>query len=231
MKPLTFFPLRNPFLLVLLSFIAFIASFCIAYQQDAARVTELGKLAWAHLSYAEELKDDMAVIDWSKNLEKMDTMRAFQATVNSKGIAKGGNQDYLPATVSEGVSYLFPSDWSFCVISPKGLQSQVELTMIFKTWPGPFFWGLFTFFACLICGCVWGLSVFSVRAGPPKMKTVLMETSGPPIAPPPSAQPMAKPIGTALEKNTSYLFIDRNYVIRQVSPEAAGLLKKKPRIS
>ena len=82
MKPLVFFPLRNLLLLVLLALIAFIVSFGVAYQQDEARVMDFGKLAWAHLSYAEELKDDMAVIDWSKNLEKMDTIRAFQ--VNCK---------------------------------------------------------------------------------------------------------------------------------------------------
>ena len=49
-------------LLLFSPLLAFGLGFTFAYQQDQLRVSELGRIAWLHFQYAEELKDDMAVI-------------------------------------------------------------------------------------------------------------------------------------------------------------------------
>ena len=229
MKSSTLFPRRILLPSFLLSTLAFLLGFGIAYQQDAAYVANFGKLAWLHLSYAEELKDDMAVIDWSKNLEKLDAVKAFQVRLNSKSIAEGGNANFLPAVAPDGVAYRFPSDWSFRTASGKDNASPLEFLLLLHSSPGPFLWGLFTFLACFAGGCALGLLAPSKPAETLKVKAT---PDGKPGHAKPDAllptQPLAGPAGNPLDKNTPYLFIDRNYVIREVSPEAAVFLQKKP---
>ena len=225
MKSPPLFPRRILFPSFALALLAFVAGFGIAYQQDAAHVMELGRLAWLHLAYAQELKDDMATIDWSKNLEGLETVRAFQATANSKTIAQGGNANYLPAAAPEGTAYLFPSDWSYRETSPKGSLAPMEFTIVFHAWPGPALWGSFFFLACCAGGLGWGL--LSRRVPAPNVEREPVKK--PPFSPAPPAmpKPAVKPSGIALGENATYLFIDKKYVIRQATPEAAKLLRKK----
>lgn len=77
------------FLTLCLSVLAFSLVFSLSFQQDRAQVAEIGYLAWSHFFYAAELKDDMAVIDWSKNLEKLESVRAFLVEADSKNVARG----------------------------------------------------------------------------------------------------------------------------------------------
>ncbi|HJT24776.1 MAG TPA: hypothetical protein VJ873_09380, partial [bacterium] len=189
-----------------------------------------GNLAWLHLSYAEELKDDMAVIDWSKNLEKLDSVRAFQVLSNSKIVAEGGNKNYLPSSVPQGVAYFFPSEWSFRVGSGKPQAPAEEFTLVLHLGPGPLLWGLFVFGACLAGGCAVG---FFLKWGAPApshpAKSAPAEKASPSI-PASSAETRApaKSAVASLKKNTAYLFIDKDYVIRQISPEAASFFQKQP---
>ncbi len=82
--------IRHPLIrLLLFSTLAFASGFGLAYRQDRIRAEEIGRLTWSHFSYAEELKDDMAVIDWSNDMKNLDGLRVFQADLNSKVIAEG----------------------------------------------------------------------------------------------------------------------------------------------
>lgn len=217
-----------PFLLC--SFLAFLSGFGLAYRQDEIQASNIGDLAWLHLSYAEELKDDMAVIDWSKNLEKLDSVQAFQVVLNSKIIAEGGNKNYLPSSVPQGVAYLFPSEWSFRVGSEKPQVPPVEFTLVLHLGPGPLLWGLFVFGFCLAGGC--GVGFFSRRVVPAPShpaKSAPAEKAIPSTsATPAETRAPVKSAVALLKKNTAYLFIDKDYVIRQTSPEAASFFQKQP---
>lgn len=212
---------------LLLAIPAFFLGFGLAYHQDEIQALNVGNLAWLHLSYAEELKDDMAIIDWSKNLEKLDGLRAFEVISGSKIIAEGGNRNYLPSAVPEGAAYLFPGDWTLRMVSEKPPAPSLEFTLVLHPWPGPLFLGGIFFGICLASGCALGW--FSIKAS---LKPISMKTFPDEIAQ--SATPAVlmgnrgpgKSTAASLKKNTAYLFIDKDYVIRQVSPEAAAFLKK-----
>lgn len=221
------FPIRVFFPSLVLALSASLAGFEIAYQQDASQIADSGRLAWLHLAYAQELKDDMAIIDWSKNLEKLGTVRVFQATSNSKTIVQGGNANYLPSAVPDGVAYLFPSDWSYQETSPKSASNSLEFTAVFHSWPGPFLWGCFCFLVSFVSSC--GLSFLSrltatssakTGSGPAKEQAPVHLTSSVTVKLP--AKPTVIPFG----KNDARLLIDNSYIIRQVTPEAASLLHK-----
>ncbi len=227
-SPFSFHRRRLLFFLFLLPILAFPVAFLTAYQGDAVRVMSLGQLAWAHLSYAEELKDDMAVIDWSKNLERLEDVRAFQVALNSKVVAQGGNIKYIPAKPAPGVSFLYPSDWSFQSTSNQGPLSSLQFTAVFHSWPGPFFWGVF---ASLLCGGTGMILVFlspSASASAAPRTDILYGPADRPSNPAPVSSFQDHPFPSNPWKGSqSCLFIDKTYVIRQVSPEVAGLLLKK----
>jgi hypothetical protein len=228
MKSLLPFSFQNVLLLISSSLLASIMGFGIAYQQDSARFKDLGMIAWAHLTYAEEMKDDMAVIDWSKNLEKLDIVKAFKFSLGSKKVAEGGNLNFLPATVSEGAAFLFPSDWSFRILSSKDPQEVASLTIVFHSWPGPFFWSIFLFSACLICGGVSAFFSAASRATPSKTNITSTNRNNDSTVTASPIRPAMEPQSAPLIKNAPYLFFDKNYVILKVAPEAAGYFKKKP---
>ncbi len=222
------FPSRSLLLLFLLPLLAFPAAFFTAYQGELVRVTALGQLSWAHLSYAEELKDDMAVIDWSKNLERLPGMRAFQVVLDSKVVAQGGNLEYLPQRPVSGVYFLFPSDWSFQSGSHRGPHLSLKFTVVFHSWPGPFFWGLFAFLSCWSTGAIMLLVSRTGSASGALPAATLYGTGQWPSTLAPEGSFQKQPAMAApWLGDRPYLFIDKNYVIRQVSPEAAGALLKK----
>jgi hypothetical protein len=220
-------PPRGLLLLFLLSLVFSFLAFFTAYQQDVARVSSLGQLAWAHLSYAEELKDDMAVIDWSKNLENLEDIRAFQVTSNSKVIAEGGNRNCLPTTSAPGVTYRFPSDWNFQTIASKGPLSPMEFTLVLHSGPSPFLLGLFSFFASWVVG--YGTAFLSHPTPAPSSKKILVpydpHDSQAPL--PSAVRPAIGPSTDSTARKEACFFIDKNYVIRQASAEVAGCLQKK----
>lgn len=215
-------PPRALFLLLVLSFACSFSAFFLGYHQDSARVSSLGQLAWAHLSYAEELKDDMGVIDWSKNLEKLDAVRAFQVVLGSKVLAEGGNRNSLPTQAAPGVAYLFPSDWSFQRTASQGSLAPMEFTLLLHLGPGPFLWGLFAFFLSWVIGYGTALGV-SPAAMPSKVPTAYEPHSPTPVLQP--FQHRGTSPGLSDQKG-AVLFIDKNYVIQQASHEAAAQLQK-----
>lgn len=176
-------------------------------------------MAWAHLHYALELKDDMAVIDWSKNLEKMDSVLAFKATVDSRSIAEGGNRNLLPTGNTMGPTYRFPTDWVFVIGGAAGSASPKELTVIFRFGPGPPGWGFLMGGMALLAGI---LGLFMMPAGIPERLS--------PTTDPKPSKPLPKknlnPVPSKMDTQKPYLFLDKNYVIQQTTPEAAKLFQK-----
>ncbi|HXL73722.1 MAG TPA: hypothetical protein VN963_08870, partial [bacterium] len=79
-----------------LSLAAGALGFCLSYQEEQTRFYEMSSVAESHLIYALQLKDDMALIDWSKDLEKLPSVLTFQARSGSKVVADGGNKDMCP---------------------------------------------------------------------------------------------------------------------------------------
>ncbi len=216
--------IHKPNLLIPLTFsiLAFVSGFGISYQQDIARVKEVGQLAWLHLEYAEELKDDMAIIDWSKNLQKLDGILAFQALNDTKLIAEGGNRNFLPAVKKLGVSYLFPAKWIFDTELTNADKMRKEFTMVYRAWPGPLIWGLFTFLLCFVVGVV--TPVLAAFFSP---VNILKPPPSPTVSKPKVILPAVQPQNPSPSKNEKpFLFLDKNYVIQQVTPEAAKLLRR-----
>src|ERR1700752_1919282 len=98
---------HKPFwpLLLALSALAFVLGVGLSLYQDQERFAELGGLTQGHLTYALQLRDDMAVIDWAKALERSPSVIVFQTKGSSGNLAQGGNQALFPASVNDGLTY------------------------------------------------------------------------------------------------------------------------------
>src|SRR6185503_4427528 len=126
----------------ILASVCFGAGFVLSYREDMMNYSEMGRLAQAHLVYAFELRDDMSMIDWSKNLEKSESILAFRAASDSKIFAEGGNRDHLARTMPDTVSYHFPFQWSYHERLKSASLPSTDLVIVFRTRTGPLFWGL-----------------------------------------------------------------------------------------
>ncbi|HTA76133.1 MAG TPA: hypothetical protein VK791_03130 [bacterium] len=188
--------------------------FTLSYQDEQTRFSQMASIAESHLSYAAQLKDDMALIDWSKGLEKLPSILAFRANLDTKVLAEGGNKQFCPATAPNGVSFEFPYRW---VIHWQKDSTMLELTLVFQNFRGPLFWALCAIFICL--GTGWGL--ISYLSSP---KTLSSSTQ--------KIAPIKKPSVLNLIVETSNdqsftLALDKDYVICQVTPLAARALDKQ----
>jgi hypothetical protein len=211
------------FFLSILSFFAFGAGFTISYQQDQIHVLELGQIIESHLNYALEMKDDMAMIDWSKNLEKLNHILAYRAFVNSKVAVEGGNRNLISGDIVEGISYKFPSDWVFRQAFHGTPQASQEMVFYYHSPTGPFRWGFLNFIVCYLTGgLVWFFAPKGKIAVPNPGSKIEKKKNQPiqtldvkptPINSPPGSKP--------------FLFLDKNYVIQQISYEAAQILNKE----
>jgi hypothetical protein len=211
------------FTLLLFPLLAFALAFELAYQQDKIRVAETGQLAWFHFLYAEELKDDMAVIDWSKNTGNLSGLRAFQVKVNSKVVAEGGNRDFLTDSTAEVIRYHFPSGWTYHVTSKSGSQDLNEFTLEINTWPGPFLWGLLFLAGSFLSGCLLAFQTKNSKSSPSIIVPApasRKEWTGQSLA---SSSAVPEP-DKNLPQGESFLLIDKNYMIKQASAGAAELL-------
>ena len=119
--------------------------FIFSYQDEQTRFSEMGLLAQSHLNYALQLKDDMALIDWSKGLEKLPSVSAFQAVSDTKVIAEGGNKQLCPSVLTDGVSFRFPYCWIVQTSLRKDSATPIALTLVFQNLRGPLFWSLLLF--------------------------------------------------------------------------------------
>jgi hypothetical protein len=220
MRP-AFRPVNNPLLFsIFFSTLAFGGAFWFSLQRDRDQAAELGQLAQSHLSYALQLRDDMAVIDWARSLEKSNHISAFQATVQSKQVAQGGNENFIPAQTRPGLHFRFPSNWIFrSDWTVEGSDSN-RLLLVYHPSPGPLAIG----FAVSI-GCFLALYATARLSTRPRSQSS-SQPMEPALSSPTRAQPL--PIPQAEVDGKKFLFLDRNYVIRKISPEAAQLLGREP---
>jgi len=215
---------RSAFLTgLLLSFAVSSAVFTVSYRQDHARALESTRMVWGHLLYAVRLRDDMAIIDWAKDLEQFESIRYFQAMDGSKTIAEGGNREYLSSRPVQMIQYQFPSRWILHLESHReGLQNWT-LDLVYGTFPGPFYGALGAF--------VWGVVLvliplgFMGRGPAPVPDPIVTFPHGPASQRIPELKPGPN---TAWDPNRPSLFLDRNYVIQHVTPSAADLFLKTP---
>jgi hypothetical protein len=215
-------PQRTPKSLWTVVFIAALAAamlgFILSYQDEQRRFLEMDSMAESHLNYALQLKDDMALIDWSKSLEKLSSVSAFQAISNSKVVAEGGNKQLCPSISPNGVSFNFPYRWMVHSSFRKDSATPGELIVVFQDLRGPLFWGLFLFFVCL--GQGW---ILTRMGGLAKKRSFL-------IAPTTSSQKdtiIPKPIASMADDKGFTLVLDKDYMICQVTPLAAKALGRQ----
>ena len=228
MSPISFNRLGGPAFLFLIPLLALALGFVLSYQQDQLRVSELGRIAWLHFLYAEELKDDMAVIDWSKNLEKLENVRAFEAKVDSKTVA--GRKSGLPFVRNPRRGFLsFSIRWSYHVFSAKEGSPIKEFILVCHSSPGPFLWALFSFFASCLSAAGACLSIL-LKQKPVSSKDPSLSRN--PITVSPSANPIPslKSHSKSMLENIPFLFLDKQYVIQEVSPQAGVFWAINPSI-
>ncbi len=214
--------LKNPMPGILgLCLICFLSGFWLTCQQGAQRVDEETRLALSHLAYALQMKDDLAVIDFSHNLEKMDSVIAFQALQDSKTVCAGGNRGALLNQAAPGVHFIFPSQWVCSQITGESQAHPLTLILVLQMNPGPFLGGLVGLLGCLFTGLlVW--VVISKKTLSPEAPR---ET--PPIKGNPGSVEISRtPVDLSAFTGKPFLLLDENYVVIQVSPQALPLLRK-----
>jgi hypothetical protein len=216
-------PQRAPKSLWTFVFIAALAAatigFILSYQDEQTRFSEMGLIAESHLNYALQLKDDMALIDWSKGLEKLPSISAFQAVSDSKVVAEGGNKQLCPPIAADGISFQFPYRWMVHFSFRKDSVTPIALTLVFQDLRGPLFWGLFTFLACL--GLGWALIGLG---GLSKKLSSFPESTVSPLKNDPT---VVKPIVSIKNDESFTLVLDKDYIICQVTASAAKALGRQ----
>ena len=207
----------------LLPFFTFIIGFFISYQQDRIHVSEVGHLAWLHWRYASDLKDDMAVIDWSKNLEGMEAILAFQVKSGPNIITDGGNREYLGVRNQDGISFELPDRWSYVQSLKKDSPASDQFTMVYHSVPGPLLWGLVTSAASLLPLLMSG---FISKDSSKNQKNNPGGSSSLGVPSQASSTPILPADPPSVKINNPHIFIDKHYLIQQVTPEAALWLQK-----
>lgn len=204
------------------SLLAFLLMAGFAFQQERRQVSLMGEMAWNHLNYALSLRDDMGLIDWGKGLESMENIRGFRFGTSDTAVIEGGNQDRVAMATSEGIRFLFPSDWLFEKNTAPGMKVQGTLLLVYHPSLGPLAWGsLGTTIVLLTTLLSWVLSSRSTRearpAPTPSTKEVPRQKQGveDPLVPTGALPPYS-------------LFIDSGYVIRKAAPGTAALFGQEP---
>lgn len=208
--------------LVAFSLAAFGLVFGVAFRERSNRISEVAQLAQAHLIYALKQKDDMAIIDWSKDLEKMENVLAFQVNLNQNRVAEGGNRDFLSNPGREGTSFRSAFQWSRHLEVGGESLSRLDFLLIYCSKPDPLLYGGGAFFFCFLAGG-WFLLVVAhgLSAQNPRNDT---------FAPAPlEAQPPAKVLPAGLhsgDPEIPFLFLDKNYIIQEANAKASKLLQE-----
>jgi hypothetical protein len=199
---------------------ASLATFSISYRLDYAHASEAASLARHHWLYAVEMNDDMAVIDWSKNLENLDNVKAFQASVNGKSSASGGNRHFLPSAFREGVFFVFPDTWTYGWRDAPLGQNSRELILVFRFRPGPVLLCFLVFLSCIVTAFLAGSRVQNTAPLPSAIK----EAGDPGCGPGGSSPLPASVEAQSNDAETAFLFLDKQFIIRRVSSRAASIL-------
>ncbi len=203
----------------ILASVCFGAGYVLSYREDVNRYGEMGRLAQDHLAYALQLKDDMSMIDWSKSLEKFESVRAFRASSGSKIFAEGGNRDHLAQVIPDNVAYHFPVLWSYHDTLKNGSLPSVDLVIVFQTRTGPLFWGFCFWAASFITGLIVSAWISGTTIAP-KPETDIKEEVNP-------KQPARglEPVYSKLTAAGSHaIFVDKHYVVQEATPMAGNAL-------
>jgi len=202
------------------SSLVFAFTYGFAVSERTERVKEVAQLAQAHLVYALKQKDDMGVIDWSKDLEKMENVLAFQATLNQKSVIEGGNRDLLLNPGRIGTFYRSSAQWVQLSGDGAEVQNQLDFSLIYRSKPDPVLFGFVAFLFSLLLG---GFGLFSAGHRE-ELKVDLQRSILTPSAPPPAVKVLpANPLRGETEK--PFLFLDHNYIIQQATAQASRLLQ------
>lgn len=208
-------PKLQRIIVLTLSLTAGTLGFYLSYQEEQTRFSEMTAIAESHLIYALQLKDDMALIDWSKSLEKLPSILAFQARSGSKVMAAGGNEQVCPILSTDGFSFNFPYRWTVHSTFNKTSGTPTDLTIVFQDFHGPILWAI----------CLFGVS-FATGFILIRLK-VLPKTNLPtPHSEVPAIQTtaVANPSVLKVDDKSSSLMLDADYMISQVTPLAAKAL-------
>jgi hypothetical protein len=216
---------KQPFWAILcLSALTAIAAFGIAYRQDQKSISQATQLALGHLIYALQMKDDMAVIDWEHELETTGGWLGFQVSTGSKVIAEGGNRNVLtPRPDAAGLSYRFPDQWILLWRSGGPPATQAEVVACCRSWPGPVLWGLMGFAGCFLSGMTASWRTTHGWKGSPVPPAGAARV--PPV-PFPTTE-LQGPEKTTGPAESPFLMLDKNFIIQQISPQAADLFGKE----
>jgi hypothetical protein len=198
--------------LLVLSLAAGTLGFSLSYQDEQTRFLEMISVAQSHFTYALQLKDDMAMIDWSKDLEKLPSVLTFQAHSGSKVIADGGNKEMCPVVSHDGFSFDFPYRWIVHSTFNKETGTPADLTIVFQDFHGPLLWCVCLFSVSFITG----LLLFRLKAAP-----ITKLITPPPIVSVIKNSEVLQPKGSAVDEKSLTLTLDADYLIFQATPLAA----------
>lgn len=189
--------------------------FYLSYQDEQTRFSEMSSVAESHLIYALQLKDDMALIDWSKSLEKLPSVLTFQAHSGSKVIVAGGNEQMCPVVSSDGLSFDFPYRWTVRSTFNKELGTPTDLIIVFQDFHGPLLWA-----GCLfLVSFATGLILIRLKVMP-KINLSAPHSAVPAF----QTEVVAKSFILEVDDKSSTLALDADYMICQVTPLAAKAL-------
>jgi|GEM_PF-6842578 len=215
-------PMPSSILWVLVSLAAFIGAFQTAYYQDIRKMKDLTDLALSHFQYADSLHDDMGIIDWAKDLEKLDEVRAFRIKINERIVVEGGNRDLLPPTIQEGAFYHLPSNWTYQVTSASNPAQIKTFDLVFSSSPGPLSWGLAVGFWTLFTGAVFLYFPFlAARKNAPSQSRRLEESDPQPLVRNQNSDPQE-----VRSTGSDILFVDSHFIIHEAGDGVASLLGK-----
>jgi hypothetical protein len=198
--------------LLVLSLAAGTLGFSLSYQDEQTRFLEMISVAQSHFTYALQLKDDMAMIDWSKGLEKLPSVLTFQAHSGSKVIAEGGNKEMCPVVSNDGLSFSFPYHWIVHSTFNKETGTPADLTIVFQDFHGPFLWGVCLFSVSFIAGLI----LFRLKAPP-----ITHSLTPAPIVSVIKNSDVVQPKVLAVDEKSLTLTLDADYLIFQATPLAA----------
>ncbi len=217
MAPVNFLPkpFSRPVLFVGIAFILlFAGGYGLAYSLSYDRAASEAQLSIDHLSYILEVKDDMGLIDWSKSIEKLDDLLAYDVLINGVSKISGGNKTLVPQNLAEGLSFHFPAQWNF-LWNPA--NKTYETVFVFESTPSPWIgglglslFGLAGWFGCFIY--LRGTLQKTEQPLSPLPNNKHVATEGPDLTsktqPPPSKARSTLP----------YLVVNNNFNITEFSP-------------
>lgn len=204
-------------ILLIIALAASVLGFGLSYQDEQIRFSQMSLLAEAHLIYALQLKDDMALIDWSKGLENLPSVLAFQVHTGSTVVAEGGNKEMCPVVSNDSFSFDFPYRWIVHSTFNKASVIPSDLTMVFQDFHGPLLWSIYFFLVSFVTGFI----LLRLKVTP---KTIQFPTAQ--IVPTVKNTEATQTFVSVIDEKSPTLSLDADYMISQATPLAAKALDR-----